>query len=127
MKWHMAALAVALACSASLQGCKKKANTDIQPRNFGGQADRGAGLISYYSCGSCHTIPGIAGADGLVGPPLTHFSRRVYIAGVLRNQPDNLVRWIRNPQAVVPGNVMPAMGIDARDARDIAAYLYTIQ
>ncbi len=45
---------------------------------------------------------------------------------MLRNTPDNLVRWIRDPQKIVPGNAMPALGIDNRDARDIAAYLYTI-
>ena len=92
-----------------------------------GDPSRGAALISYYGCGSCHTIPGIGGANALVGPPLTHFANRVYVAGVLRNTPDNLVLWIRNPQKVVPGNVMPVLGIDDRDARDITAYLYTIE
>jgi cytochrome c2 len=63
----------------------------------------------------------------MVGPPLDHFARRVYIAGVLRNTPDNLALWIHDPQAVIPGNVMPIMGVDKRDARDIAAYLYTLR
>jgi cytochrome c1 len=46
---------------------------------------------------------------------------------MLRNTPPNLVRWIREPQAVVPGNAMPNMGVSEVDARDIAAYLYTLR
>ncbi|MBV9061578.1 MAG: c-type cytochrome [Alphaproteobacteria bacterium] len=92
-----------------------------------GNASRGAGLISWYGCSACHSVPGVPGADALVGPPLDHFSHRGYIAGVLHNSPDNLVMWIRNPQKFVPGNAMPALGIDDRDAHDIAAYLYSIE
>jgi cytochrome c2 len=40
--------------------------------------------------------------------------------------PDNLVKWLRQPQNVVPGNAMPDMGVTPQDARDIAAYLYTL-
>ena len=87
----------------------------------------GALLIEHYGCGSCHTIPGINGADGLVGPPLVHWSRRGYIAGVLPNDEDNLQFWIQHPQQVVPGADMPDMGIDQRETRDIAAYLDTIK
>ena len=46
---------------------------------------------------------------------------------MLRNTPDNLVRWMRNPQSVVPGNAMPDMGVTEAQARDIAAYLYTLR
>ena len=49
------------------------------------------------------------------------------IAGMLRNEPRHLVTWLRHPQQVVPGNAMPEMGLDERDARDIAAYLYTLR
>ena len=92
-----------------------------------GNVSRGAALISWYGCGACHSIPGIPGADALVGPPLDHLAHRGYLAGVLHNTPDNLILWIRDPQKFVPGNAMPALGIDERDARDIAAYLYTIE
>jgi cytochrome c2 len=93
----------------------------------GGDPARGATLIRDYGCGSCHQIPGIADADGLVGPPLINIGVRVYLAGMLRNTPDNLMFWLRHPQQVVPGNVMPDMGMNAPDARDIAAYLYTLR
>ena len=53
-------------------------------------------------------------ATGLVGPPLVHMGSRIYIAGVLRNTPDNMIAWLRNPQAIVPGNAMPNMGLDGK-------------
>ena len=98
-----------------------------EPPVTGGDPARGAALIRDYGCGACHQIPGVADADGLVGPPLSNISVRVYLAGMLRNTPDNLMFWLRHPQQVVPGNVMPDMGITAADARDIAAYLYTLR
>ncbi len=91
------------------------------------QAQRGAELIAEVGCGSCHHIPGIEGADGLVGPPLHHMANRTYIAGVLRNSPENMMRWIQNPQAVVPGNAMPDMGLTENQAADITAYLATLE
>ena len=91
------------------------------------EAQRGARLIQHYGCGSCHTIPGISGADGLVGPPLTHWSQRSYIAGVLPNTPDDLAYWIENPQKVIKGVAMPNVGVRQEEARAIAAYLESIK
>lgn len=93
----------------------------------GGDADRGRQRLTQYGCAACHTIPGIGNANGNVGPPLTRIGDRTYIAGVLNNTPANMVRWIRSPQGVVPGNAMPNMGVSEADARDIAAYLYTLR
>jgi cytochrome c len=72
-------------------------------------------------------IPGIEQADGLVGPSLDHMGRRIFIAGLLRNTPDNMMTWLRSPQAVSTGNAMPDMGLDEDQARDITAYLYTLR
>ncbi len=93
----------------------------------GGSAKRGVQRIAQLGCAACHTIPGVKNAHGNVGPPLTRFGERTYIAGMLRNTPPNLIRWIREPQAVIPGNAMPNMGVSEVDARDIAAYLYTLR
>lgn len=93
----------------------------------GGNPARGQALISQYGCASCHTIPGIAGANAGVGPPLTAFSKRSYIAGTLPNGPTDLTQWIMHPQQVKPGTAMPDMGVTFNDARDIAAYLYTLK
>ncbi|MGB7495007.1 MAG: c-type cytochrome [Candidatus Acidiferrum sp.] len=93
----------------------------------GGNARRGKQLIVEKNCGSCHTIPGIYGAQGVVGPPLFFFSRRTFIAGELPNTPDNLVRWIRFPQSVNPNTAMPTLGLSEDQARDVVAYLYTLR
>lgn len=97
-----------------------------KPRT-GGNASRGARLIEQYRCGACHTIPGIRDAKGLVGPPLFFFSRRTYIAGEAPNTAANLERWIESPQSIEPNTAMPTLGIGPRQARDIAAYLYTLK
>lgn len=93
----------------------------------GGDARRAPALIIAFGCAGCHAVPGVEGANGNIGPPLTRFGSRAYIAGMLRNTPANLVRWIRDPQGVVPGNAMPNMGVTDKEARDIAAYLYTLR
>lgn len=99
------------------------------PRDVpGGDPKRGRlTLQSGYGCGACHVIPGVPGAIGKVGPPLTDWAERAFIAGNLPNTPENLVRWVRYPQAVEPGTAMPDLGVSEPDARDIAAYLYTLR
>ena len=84
---------------------------------------RGKQVIQHVGCGGCHAIPGIRGAGGRVGPPLDHFAQRRTVAGKLPNTPDWLAHWIRVPQAVVPGNDMPELGLSKQEARDVAAYL----
>jgi cytochrome c len=91
-----------------------------------GNPQLGRELLVSYGCGSCHTIPGVKGADALVGPPLTSFAHRSYVAGQLANTPDNLARWIQNPQQVEPGTAMPDLGVAAEEARNMAAYLLTL-
>jgi len=91
----------------------------------GARASRAPAEIAVYGCGSCHTISGISGANAQIGPKLADFAERRYIAGRLANTPANLVAWIRDPQRIDPGNVMPTLGVTPQDARDIAAYLYS--
>lgn len=93
----------------------------------GGDPERGKLAIRRYGCGSCHTIAGVPGANGLVGPPLTGVAGRLYIGGVLPNSPENLIRWIQDPQAMAGRTAMPDLGVTEEDARDIAGYLYTLR
>lgn len=93
----------------------------------GGNVDRGKVAIGKYGCGSCHTIPGIEGAEATVGPPLNSIAVRGYLAGHLSNSPDNMMKWIQHPQRIDPQVVMPEMGVTDQDARDITAYLYTLR
>jgi cytochrome c len=92
-----------------------------------GHVDAGKAAINRYGCGACHKIPRIPGAEGMVGPSLNAIGTRSEIAGVLVNNPQSLAYWIRHPQEVVPGNGMPDQGVSEREARDIAAYLYTVR
>lgn len=103
-------------------GCRRSEPT--APRVVDGDAQRGAVAIARHGCGACHRIPGIDGARGVVGPSLADLARRTFLAGALPNDAGNLVRWIRDPQAIEPGTIMPRLGVSEGDATDIAAYLY---
>jgi cytochrome c2 len=92
----------------------------------GGDPERGVAAIERYGCVGCHRIPGVRGSSGHVGPPLTDYARRGYVAGVVPNWPRHLVDWIIDPPAISPRTAMPALGVTEQDARDIAAYLYTL-
>jgi cytochrome c2 len=89
-----------------------------------GNTENGRLLLRQYGCGSCHRIPGVADADGRVGPPLAGVARRVYLAGVLPNTPENMARWIQGPQQFEPRTAMPNLQVGAAQARDMVAYLY---
>jgi cytochrome c len=93
----------------------------------GGSPSRGKDEIRRRGCGSCHTIPGVPGAHALAGPPLDHMASRAYVAGMLPNTADNLRAWIMHPQRIKPNNAMPDVGLSETDARDITAYLYTLE
>lgn len=95
-------------------------------RVAGGAPERGREALRTHACGSCHVIPGLRGAVAWVGPPLTEWARRGYVAGRLPNTPENLVPWLVDPQAVSPGSAMPNLGVTEAEARDMAAYLYTL-
>jgi cytochrome c1 len=88
-----------------------------------GDAGRGKKILGQYACQSCHKGPGVPGSDVDVGRPLDGLARRPLIAGKLAPTQDNLVNWIRNPQAIDPRTAMPNMGVTQRDALDISAYL----
>ncbi|MCP8937442.1 cytochrome c oxidase assembly protein [Alsobacter sp. SYSU M60028] len=115
--------AISLLLLLAAQGQARAAGDNSMP----GDARQGARLIVETGCGACHVIPGITGATGLVGPPLKQIGRRVFLAGLLRNSPENMVTWLRDPQAIVPGNAMPRLGLSEAQARDIAAYLATLR
>jgi cytochrome c len=93
----------------------------------GAHPEAGPAAMRRYGCAACHAIPGVRGADALVGPPLAGFGRRRFIAGREPNEPETLVRWIQNPQAIKPETAMPKTGIPEQAARDVAGYLYTLR
>ena len=93
----------------------------------GGNPDAGIAAIARYGCGSCHTIPEVPGASGLVGPPLTGIGKRLYVAGMLSNTPGNLMHWVQHPTAVNQKTLMPELGVTPQDSKDIAALLYSLK
>lgn len=118
-------MAVALLLAATALGCSDAGETAAQMT--GGDPARGKSVIKRYGCHACHSIPGVPGADALIGPPLDRIGSRVYLAGRIENTPENMMKWIRTPQEVQPGTAMPNMGVSEKDARDIAAFLYTLR
>ncbi|HEX7120164.1 MAG TPA: hypothetical protein VF212_15320 [Longimicrobiales bacterium] len=117
--------AVAVLCAAAMAACfEGEAGGVAVP---GGDPSRGARLLGNYGCGECHVIPGVAHADASVGPPLTEWAARSYIAGALWNTPANLMLFIMDPQSVEPGTAMPDLDVDTAAARDMAAYLFTLE
>lgn len=121
---------LALLMAAALASACNGAH-DVEAREAaamtGGDPARGPDLMRKYGCQSCHTIPGVVGANSLVGPPLAGIASRSYIAGVLPNAPDNMLRWIQDPKKVDSLTAMPNTGVTPSDARHIAAYLYTLR
>src|SRR5690349_19649748 len=113
-------------CIGITAGCHRDRNV-AQASSGGGDPDKGRAAIYYHGCGSCHTIPGIRGADALVGPSLEKVGERMYIGGVLENNQQNLVDWIMNPPANNPHTAMPNLHVPEADARNIAGYLYTLK
>lgn len=118
------AQAALLAVIVLLPGCSN-AQSRSDPDDKASVA-RGKVLVGLFGCGTCHTIPGIEDATGRVGPPLAGIADRIFIAGMLQNTPDNMTRWVKDPQSVAPGNAMPAVGMTSEDARVIATYLATL-
>jgi cytochrome c oxidase subunit 2 len=85
----------------------------------------GEHVFQQNTCVSCHSIRGLPGATGTVGPDLTHLgSRSTLGAGVIQNTPDNLRAWIRDAQAIKPGVLMPAFGsLSESDISALVDYL----
>jgi len=118
--------------AGTLAACQAEASASGAQRDDirfvpGGDANRGRALLQTYGCHTCHTIPGVPEANALVGPPLTAWRDRQYIAGSLPNNGENLVLWLMEPQTIEPGTAMPDMAVTEQDARDMGAYLFTLE
>lgn len=115
-----AVIAVLAGCDASIPGKRPYSTQQIAL----GNAETGRTLMKAYGCGACHDIPGVAAMGGRVGPPLGGFAHRRYIAGVLPNTGDNLVRWLIDPPAHDAKTAMPDMAVPREHAVHMAAYFY---
>jgi cytochrome c oxidase subunit II len=99
----------------------------IPPTPRSGLAGEGARLFQDKACMNCHTILGTAAA-ARVGPNLTHLNNRQTIgAGVLTNTPENLKKWLTNPQIYKKGSLMPNMKLSPAEVEAIVAYLEALK
>ena len=101
-------------------------SAETPPPGYGGDPQRGRAMAERYGCPACHVIPGLA-PRGEVGPALDDVGTRSIIAGHFPNRPIEMAEWIRHPQEMKPGTLMPDTGVGERDARDIAAFLATLR
>ncbi|HYC97610.1 c-type cytochrome [Brevundimonas sp.] len=110
--------------AALLAACADKTHP---PRVIAG-ADpaRGLAVMERVGCAACHAIPGIDWPRGLAGPSLDGFGVSPMIAGQLPNRPDVLTAWLIDAPSLSPDTGMPPMPISEAEARDVAAYLYTL-
>jgi cytochrome c1 len=95
----------------------------------GSPAAMGAQIIATKPCTGCHTIPGIPGATGTVGPNLGGVASRTKIAGgaVTNSGPDDLKKWIMDPAADKPGTAMPKVPLTDDELNYIVAFLETLK
>lgn len=120
-------VATAFVAGAGMYAQNRARARTLAEATVGGSATAGAQAIAGYGCGACHTVSGVPGARGKVGPALDGVATRAHLAGRLPNDPDTMIRWLEHPQALVPGTGMPEQGVTRRDAQDMAAYLYTLR
>lgn len=110
-----------------LGACNGREKYQNMVSTSGGDAEHGKKLAAQYGCTACHNIPGVEGPKGMVGPPLSGMASRSMIAGKFANTPENMMKWLQNPQSMDPTNAMPNLGVTPADSRDLAAFMYTLK
>jgi cytochrome c2 len=123
--------AIAIILLLALVACADKFDYSKGAQLTGGNPEVGREKIVAHDCHSCHEIPGIPVNANRKGPDLKHWSRRSKIANNWPNTPENLEDYIRHPDRMMHGKgvkseiSMPS--VNAEDAKNIAAYLYSIE
>lgn len=118
MKWGVISLAWLL--------CACVDKTEPRRSIMGADAARGLAVTQRVGCAACHVTPGVRWPKGRAGPSLKGFADRPMIGGRFPNRPDVLVAWLIDAPAMSSETAMPAMPLTQAEARDIAAYLYTL-
>ena len=104
------------------------AGATIEPASQGASTADGQKLFMAKGCAGCHSLVAVNAPKGMLGPNLANIGARRWIAaGTLQNTDENLAHWIRTPQAIKHGVLMPNLGLSEDEARSIAAYLRTIR
>jgi cytochrome c len=116
----MVALAVVSSCRDTSVERRAAAMT-------GGDVSRGRAAISKYGCAGCHSFTCFDNAGSSVGTTLDRIASSTLLGRQLPNTPENIMKWLQDPQQIDPKSPMPDMGVTDGDARDIAAFLYTLR
>jgi mono/diheme cytochrome c family protein len=127
--WSCVGLLVVLAAGGAVATEYRQARLERQmDAALGGNGRRAIPIMLANGCAGCHTISGVPGAQGQIGPRLdSTLSSKLYIAGVLPNSRENMIQWLRASREMVPHTAMPSTGISDQQARDVAAYLYALR
>jgi cytochrome c oxidase subunit II len=84
----------------------------------------GEKLFAAKGCVACHSLQAVHAPKGMVGPNLANVGARSYIAaGTLKNTNENMARWIRNPQVIKKGVLMPNLGVTEPEAQALVTFL----
>ena len=92
-----------------------------------GSATRGQALFASKGCTTCHKIGGDGGSAGPALDGIGNRTKRPTLIGELENTPENVWRWITNPQQVKPGTLMASQPLTPQEAADLVAYLETLE
>jgi cytochrome c oxidase subunit 2 len=109
---------------AKVQGAARDTTAAAASLAQGPEYAAGEKLFMTKGCMGCHSLQAAGAPKGLTGPNLANVGARSHIAGGwLPNTDANLERWIREPQAVKKGVLMPNLGVTVEEARALRAYL----
>ena len=135
-----AVLIVLVAAMPVLAGCAppapppKPAGTEAKPAASGGtvtgDAANGRTLFTAKGCIACHTAQGVQGATGTIGPNLNGIgdaAKRPTLTDGGRNSPEHIREWIKDPQKLKPGTMMPNLQLSDKEADDLTALLLTLK
>ncbi len=129
------AATLALAACAPPAPPPKPAATDAKPAASGGttitgDVANGRTLFTAKGCIACHTAQGVQGATGTIGPNLNGIgdpARRPTLTDGGRNTPEHIREWIKDPQKLKPGTMMPNLQLTDKEADDLTALLLTLK
>lgn len=101
-----------------------------QPASEAVTARQQAGRAAFLAnrCDACHAVRG-AGAEGRLGPDLTHVGSRLYLAaGTLRNTQAGRREWVAHVQTIKSGARMPSyQRLEGEQLEAIAEWLGALQ
>ena len=105
---------------------QKNAANDLDQNSL---AYEGQQVYLNAGCTQCHVIDGVWDVQGeQIAPNLTHFGiRNVFAGAALKNNPENLTKWLANPAQIKPGTFMPNLELTEREIEALIEYLGTLK